>query len=218
MLKKIAKDQVVHTTEPEAGEVQVASEAQFDIGARLKSMRVAADMSQRQLAVRAGVPHAQISHVENNKVSPSIATLRKILSGLGCNMADFFEPERQVPVGPFFGRDELIDLTSRIALSSIGDGNARMVFRQIGNAREHNLQILHEVYDPGADTGGSFLQHPSTEGGYVVEGELEVTVGDEVRVLKAGESYLFDSRIPHRFRNVAASRTVVISACTPPYL
>ncbi|TWG90509.1 XRE family transcriptional regulator [Mesorhizobium sp. J18] len=190
----------------------------FDIGARLKAMRGAAGLSQRQLAQRAGVPHAQISNVEKNKISPSIATLRKILNGLGVSMADFFEPERQFPPGPFFRNDELIDLTSKVAMSSIGTGTGRMFFRQIGNAREHNLQILHEVYEPEADTGEALLQHGSSEGGFVVEGELEVTVGDEVRVLKTGEAYLFDSRIPHRFRNVSSGRTVVISACTPPYL
>jgi mannose-6-phosphate isomerase-like protein (cupin superfamily) len=74
------------------------------------------------------------------------------------------------------------------------------------------------VYEPQADTVETPLQHASSEGGYVVEGELEVTVGDEVRILKAGEAYLFDSRIPHRFRNVSDKRTIVISACTPPYL
>jgi len=42
----------------------------------------------------------------------------------------------------------------------------------------------------------------------VVEGELELTVGEEVRILKAGEAYLFDSRIPHRFRNISSARTV----------
>ncbi|WP_051469741.1 cupin domain-containing protein [Chelativorans sp. J32] len=193
-------------------------EAHFDIGARMRAMRAAAGLSQRQLAMRAGVPHAQISNVEKNKISPSIATLRKILSGLGVSMADFFEPERQFPTGPFFGVEELVDLTSKAAMSAIGEGGGRMVFRQIGNAREYNLQILHEVYEPGADTGASFLQHSSSEGGYVVEGELELTVGEEVRILKAGEAYLFDSRIPHRFRNISSARTVVISACTPPYL
>jgi transcriptional regulator with XRE-family HTH domain len=193
-------------------------EADFDIGARLKAMRSASALSQRQLAERAGVPHAQISNVEKNKVSPSVGTLRKILGGLGVGMADFFEPERQLPAGPFFRADELVDLTSKVAASAIGGGSGRMTFRQIGDARAVNLQILHEVYEPHADTGETRLQHASSEGGYVIEGELEVTVGQEVRILKAGESYLFDSRIPHRFRNVSAGRTVVISACTPPYL
>lgn len=191
---------------------------QFDIGARLKAMRSAAALSQRQLAERANVPHAQISNVEKNKVSPSVSTLRKILNGLGVSMADFFEPERPQSEGPFFDADQLIDLTSKIAVNSIGDGNGRMWFRQIGDARGHNLQMLHEVYEPGADTGETLLQHASSEGGFVVEGELEVTVGTQVQVLKAGEAYLFDSRNPHRFRNLSQTRTVVISACTPPYL
>lgn len=190
----------------------------FDIGARLNTMRVAAGLSQRLLAERAGVPHAQISNVETNKISPSIATLRKILNGLGVSMADFFEPERIPPTGPFFSVDELVDLTSKVATSSISGGAGALVFRQVGDARGHNLQILHEVYEPLADTGDALLQHPSSEGGYVVEGELEVTVGDQVRVLKVGESYLFDSRVPHRFRNISSARTVVISACSPPYL
>jgi transcriptional regulator with XRE-family HTH domain len=191
---------------------------QFDIGARLKIMRSAANLSQRQLAERAGVPHAQISNVEKNKVSPSVSTLRKILNGLRVSMADFFEPERELPPGPFFCEDELIDLTSKVAANAIGNGAGLMAFRQVGDARGHNLQILHEIYEPKADTGKTPLQHASSEGGIVVEGELEVTVGDEVRVLKAGESYLFDSRLPHRFRNPSDKRTVVISACTPPYL
>ncbi|GHD12584.1 cupin domain-containing protein [Tianweitania populi] len=191
---------------------------QFDIGARLKAMRSAAGLSQRQLAERANVPHAQISNVEKNKVSPSVSTLRRILSGVGVSMADFFEPEREVPPGPFFEADQLLDLTSKIAVNAIGEGTGRMAFRQIGDARSHNLQILHEVYEPGADTGETLLQHPSSEGGYVVEGELEVTVDSEIRVLRAGEAYLFDSRQPHRFRNPSDNRTIVISACTPPYL
>lgn len=190
----------------------------FDIGARLKIMRAAASLSQRQLAERAGVPHAQISNVEKNKVSPAVSTLRKILNGLGVGMADFFEPEREMPPGPFFNEDQLIDLTSKVAANAIGGAAGLMAFRQVGDARGHNLQILHEVYEPRADTGKTPLQHNSSEGGYVVEGELEVTVGEEVRILKAGEAYLFDSRLPHRFRNVSGERTIVISACTPPYL
>jgi len=188
----------------------------FDVGARLKELRLSAKMSQRDLAGRAGVPHAQISNIEQNKTSPSVSTLRKILTGLDMGLADFFEEDRVRPEGPFFGPDDLLDLTSRVTANAEGQG--MLLLRQIGDARAYNLQILHEDYAPGADTGETRLQHFSSEGGYVVEGEIELTVGDEVRILKAGEAYLFDSRIPHRFRNVSARKAVVISACTPPYL
>lgn len=190
----------------------------FDTGARLKRLRTAVGLSQRQLAERAGVPHAQISIIEQNKSSPSIASLRKILSGLNLSMAEFFEPERPVPEGPFFGPEGLTDLTGRLHVLGAGDPTGRISLRQIGDARRHNLQILHEIYERDSDTGETRLEHFSNEGGMVIEGALEVTVGEERRVLRPGDSYLFDSRIPHRFRNVHPGRTVVISACTPPYL
>jgi len=196
----------------------VNEERQFDIGARLLAMRRAAGLSQRQLAERAGVPHAQISVIEQNRSSPSVSTLRKVLSGLNLSMADFFEAERQEAEGPFFTDAELVDLTSKLPVSGGAAFTGRMSLRQIGNAQRHNLQILHEIYEQGADTGKTMLEHFSNEGGYVIEGAIELTVGEDVRVLHAGDSYLFDSRLPHRFRNVHPGRTVVISACTPPYL
>ena len=62
------------------------------------------------------------------------------------------------------------------------------------------------------------LKHDSHEGGVVLSGELEITVGDQIKVLKPGDAYLFDSRIPHRYRNIGTERCIVVSACTPPYL
>lgn len=187
----------------------------FDVGARLRQVRQAAGLTQRQLAERASVPHSLVAMVENNRSSPSVASLRKILGGVPMTMGDFFEPERPAANRVFFRPDDLLDLTSRL------DGtkaNSKVTFRQVGDARAHNLQILHERYEPGADTGESMLEHASHEGGIVISGELEVTVGGESRVLKPGDAYLFDSRVPHRFRNLTKAVCIVVSACTPPYL
>jgi mannose-6-phosphate isomerase-like protein (cupin superfamily) len=41
-------------------------------------------------------------------------------------------------------------------------------------------------------------------------------VADQVRVLNPGDGYIFDSRLPHRFRNIGDCECVVISCCTPP--
>lgn len=189
----------------------------FDVGARLRELRAAAGLSQRELATRAGVPHGLIATVEQNKSSPSVASLRKILDGLTVNFVDFFsaEPPQQDKV--FFGHDELIDLTSIIP-GAMKSKKGRITFKQVGDARANNLQILHEIYEPGADTGKAMLAHASKEGGVVISGQLEITVGQSVRVLKAGEAYLFDSQTPHRFRNVGSEPCEVVSACTPPYL
>ncbi|MFD1344486.1 cupin domain-containing protein [Litorisediminicola beolgyonensis] len=195
----------------------MSSEPQFDVGLRLKELRTNFGLSQRQLADQAQVPHGLISMIETNKSSPSVASLRKILGGLGISLSEFFEPENPVTDQVFFTPAETRDLTSLLA----GEGGgieSRLSLRQVGDARRHNLQVLHETYDPGADTGEGMLEHFGSEGGIVVSGEVEITVDGQTRVLKAGDSYLFSSSLPHRFRNRSDRPAVVISACTPPYL
>lgn len=189
----------------------------FDVGQRLKDLRGGAGLSQRDLAEAAGVPHGQISMIETNRSSPSVASLRKILGGLGITMSEFFEPEAVQPGRVFFASSELQDLTSSLFRSDDASAS-RVTLSQVGDAKAHNLQILYETYEPGADTGETMLEHDASEGGIVVSGEIEVTVGGQCRILKAGDAYLFHSTEPHRFRNISTRATVVISACTPPYL
>ena len=76
--------------------------------------------------------------------------------------------------------------------------------------------ILRELMPAGSDTGDEMLSHEGEEGGVIISGEVEVTVGDEVRVLGPGDAYYFESRLPHRFRNVGAGEAVLVSASTPP--
>lgn len=190
---------------------------EFDVGARLKAIRQQNGLSQRQLAEASGVPHGQISMIETNKSSPSVASLRKILGGLSLGMSEFFEPDASDDDKPFHTPSDLRDLTSRL-YSEANGFEGTITLKQVGNARLHGLQILQETYEPGADTGADMLEHVASEGGIVITGEIEVTVGDRVTILKAGDSYLFNSREPHRFRNVSDRQATVVSACTPPYL
>ena len=187
---------------------------EFSVGKRLRFLRSKAGMSQRQLAKSAAVPNGLISMIETNRSSPSVASLRKILGGLGISMSEFFEPDDAEANRVFFATSDLHDLTSAL----YGSDENRMELRQVGDAWQHRLQILHERYAPGADTGETMLEHEASEGGIVISGELEVTVGDQCRVLQAGEAFLFNSRQPHRFRNISNTEAIVVSACSPPYL
>lgn len=178
----------------------------FDVGARLRSVREIHHLSQRELAKRAGVTNGTISLIEQNRVSPSVGSLRKVLQGIPMSLADFFALETAPRQKVFFAAEELLEI-----------GGGPISYRQIGrDLADRQLQILHERYAPGADTGKAMLRHDAEEGGVVLRGTLEVTVGDQRRVLGPGDAYYFDSRLPHRFRNVGDEACEVVSACTPP--
>lgn len=187
---------------------------EFDVGARLKQVRELHGLSQRQLAQRAGVTNGTISLIEQNRCSPSISSMRKVLQGIPLSLAEFFSTDLPPREQIFFKKDDLVELSSMLVKGKVG----QVSFRQVGDLRGRNLQVLHERYAPGADTGRSMLQHESEEGGIVLRGQIELTVGDRKEILGPGDAYLFDSRIPHRFRNLGDEECEIVSACTPPYL
>ncbi|MEA2781588.1 MAG: hypothetical protein QOK29_3132 [Rhodospirillaceae bacterium] len=178
----------------------------IDVGARLRALRLMHGLSQRELAKRAGVSNAIISLIEQNRTSPSVGSLKKVLDGLPMSLADFFAMELTPRPQIFFAAEELTEIA--------GSG---ISYRQVGrDLANRGLQILHERYQPGADTGETMLRHAAEEGAVVIRGHVEVTVGDERRVLGPGDAYYFDSRLPHRFRNVGDEVCEIVSACTPP--
>lgn len=186
----------------------------MDVGGRLKAVRAARKLSQRDLAGRAGLTSGAISLIEQNKSSPSVASLKALLDAIPMTMSEFFAAVELNGTPKYFYRtDEFIELSPQEV--GLGRDAARVSLRQLGNAADHSLQILHETYPPGADTGPDMLVHDGEEAGIVVSGSIEITVSDQVGVLGSGEGYLFDSRLPHRFRNIGQEICVVISACTP---
>lgn len=177
-----------------------------EIGARLRSMRSKIGLTQRALAKRAGVPSSTVSLIEGGRTNPSVGSLKRILDAAGLSLAEFFSFELAQEAQVFFRHDEL----SEISKGSVS-------YRQVGSGAEGSpLQILYETYQPGSDSGRVMLSHEGHEGGLIIQGRLEVTVGDKTRVLKAGEAYMFPSITPHRFRNVGETPCIVVSACTPP--
>jgi transcriptional regulator with XRE-family HTH domain len=180
----------------------------IDVGARLQAVRKARGLSQRALAKRVGVTNSTISLIEQNRVSPSVSSLKKVLDGLPMSLAEFFtfEVAEGSPQRIRFAKDEQPNL---------GHGDIRYYLIGLGRP-DRKLCILREVMPPGADTGSEMVRHDGEEGGVVIRGKLELTVGDQVEVLGPGDGYYFESSTPHRFRNIGGVDLVIVSANAPP--
>ena len=176
------------------------------IGRRLSALRRRAGLSQRALARRAEVTNSTISLIEAGKMNPSVGALRRILQGIPVGMSEFFSHEAEPEAAIFFAAEELPEI-----------GRGGVSLRQVGHSLAGRaMMILRETYEVGADTGRVPVGHEAEEGGIVISGRIEVTVGEARKVLGPGDAYYFDSRTPHRFRQVGPERCVLVSACTPP--
>jgi transcriptional regulator with XRE-family HTH domain len=177
----------------------------IDVGARLRSVRTSFGLSQRELARRAGVTNGLISLIEQNRVSPSVSSLKKVLDGVPMSLAEFFTLDLSAAPQAFFAAEELVEL-----------GNADVSLRLIAAQRPgRQLTVLHGRYAAGAAAGEEMFAHRGEQAGVVIRGRIELTVGGVSRVLGPGEAYYFASQLPHRFRNVGREACEIISACTP---
>ncbi|MBK6465687.1 MAG: helix-turn-helix domain-containing protein [Rhodobacter sp.] len=178
----------------------------LDIGARLRAVREKAGLSQRELARKAGVTNSTISLIEQEAHSPSLASLHRILSAVPIAMADFFAlPTSQQNV-MFFDRGDL-------AVVARGEADLRVLAAE---RRDKTLQLFIERYQPGAGTGEEPIAHDGETAAVVLTGTVEVTVGEETRVLRRGGGYQLIGRQPYTLRNIGRTVAVVACACTPP--
>jgi len=176
----------------------------IDVGARLRTVRTTFGLSQRELARRAGVTNGLISLIEQNRVSPSISSLTKVLDGLPMSLAEFFTLEVSIAPQAFFAAEELTEV-----------GNAEISRRLVAGKRPaRQLTVTHERYAAGANAG-EMVAARGEEGGVVVRGRIELTIGGATRVLGPGEAYYFSRQVPHRFRNVGREVCEIISATAP---
>lgn len=177
-----------------------------ETGTRLRRVRLDSNLSQRRLARQSGVANATISQIESGKLNPTVGLLKKILDGIPMSLSDFFADRDEPADKVFYRAAELVE---------IADGGVS--YLQVGaNLRQKSIQFLKERYEPGANTGRHTLSHDGEECGIVLRGRLDITVGEESRVLTAGDAYYFRSSLPHAFKNAGREPCELISACTPP--
>jgi len=177
-----------------------------EVGKRLRAVRTAFGLSQRELAKRAGVTNGMISLIEQDRVSPSVGSLQKVLAAFPMTMAEFFTRDMESQENVVFRAADMPNV-----------GTGAIQYRLVAASRkDRKMSILSEFYAADSDTGEDLLTHSGEEGGVVVEGELELTVAGNTWLLGPGDAYYFDSRLPHRFRNTGAVPARVVSANTPP--
>jgi transcriptional regulator with XRE-family HTH domain len=182
------------------------TDVEIDLGARIRALRLARGQTLKELAGRAGVTESFLSQVERGVASPSIASVQRIARALGQSIAELFaEPE---------SHGELVRVSDRRRVSYPGLG---AVDEFLTGNPEGRLQVILSTIEPGGGTGDEPYSHDSDEETVVVlEGALDLWVGEERYHLAAGDAVTHSSRVPHRNTNPGPGVARVLFCITPP--
>lgn len=113
-------------------------------GKRLSEIRQQLGLSQRRAAELSGLTHSAISTIEQDKVSPAISTLQKLLKVYGLSLSEFFaEPEKPDEPQVVINQDDLIEIGSQgVSMKLVHNGNPN-----------RTLAMMFETYQPVRQPG-----------------------------------------------------------------
>ena len=198
------------------------------LGQRLRAERVRRGVSLRQLARQVGVSASMVSQIETGRSRPSVRTLYAITSALGVSLEALFaggaglaEPETAGSATAVGGGTAVVghlaEAFGSLAGRRLGPlvrpaDRATMVlasgvvWQHLGQLPHADVDFLLASYPPGASSSGAdeLMRHTGCEYGYLLQGELVVTLGFDELVMGAGDAVSFDSSVPHRYRNDGA--------------
>jgi transcriptional regulator with XRE-family HTH domain/quercetin dioxygenase-like cupin family protein len=110
------------------------------------------------------------------------------------------EPRRERRLGPVVTPDrrEVLTLDSGVT------------WELLGQLPHKHVDFLLITYQPGgsSSSSGLLMRHSGTEFGYVISGELTLTLGFDTHRLMAGDAVSFDSSTPHAYRNESTEPAV----------
>lgn len=169
----------------------------YGIAEKLRSLRLRKSMGLAQLAAHTGLSAAMLSKLENARLVPTLPTLVRIATVFDVGLDYFFIDPRKRHVVAISRQGERIklpaDARSRDAAYHFESLNFRATERKLNAFLAH----FHDL--PPAKIAPHY--HAGVEILYLIDGELEISIGTEIYQLSKGDAIYFDSVQKHVYRS-----------------
>jgi mannose-6-phosphate isomerase-like protein (cupin superfamily) len=165
------------------------------VGEKIKLLREKKKLSLSDLADKSGFSSAVLSQIENHMISPPLGTIIKLAKALEVEPGYFF---KEKPKSPYVivRKDERLSVSRVASKDGVSYGYS---YESLGaDKKGRKMEPFIVTLDPNPVKKGSQSTHDGEEFIFVLEGEMEVTLGDHSDVLGFGDSIYYDSTIPHR--------------------
>ena len=176
----------------------------MQVGRKVRDLRQRRGLTVQQLAEATGLSKGFISQVENNRTSPSLATLHALARALEISVAYLVVEEEQVP--------HVVRAAARPRVH-VGGNTSRV--EVLSATPKRNLELMLAELPPGLSAGGKRHYHHGEECVVCLEGRVTVAYGENEFTLEQGDSIHYDGRLPHAVENAGTTVARVLIAMTP---
>ena len=175
------------------------------IGEKIRNLRLASELTQEELAQRAGLTKGFISQIERDLTSISLYSLEDILTAMNSSLADFFKvpPAEKVVFSVDSRTDIEKDGVKSFQLLVAGATNRRMEPALV------TLDLGESTEEIEPFTGEAF--------GFVMKGRIALKLGNQFFKAKKGDSFYFTADCHHKLSNIGQSEVKVLWITCPPY-
>jgi transcriptional regulator with XRE-family HTH domain len=178
----------------------------MNVGKHIRELRLANELTQSELARRAGLTKGFISLLESDKSSVSLETLVQVLTVLGESLTTFFSEDAQMPF-VFKKKDRVtLDVTGR-------EKHELLIPSSAMKEMEPSLVTLSPDERIGPDS-----PHFGEEFGYVIQGQVQVTLGKRSATARVGDCFSFRADKEHSILNRGRSAARILVVNWPPQL
>lgn len=194
------------TAKSKVSELRNGAEAR--IGLKIRHTRRLRGLTLKEVADAAECSESLLSKIENGRANPSLKMLQRLVAALGLTIGQLFAQEEDLD-------NVVMRAATRITFDTDQNGSGTRIEPLAPHSGGHLLEChLHHI-EAGGGSGGE-LQHEGEEFGYVLEGEIELTIDGRSYSVAAGDAFCFRSERPHSWRCKGPNGARVLWVNTPP--
>ena len=166
----------------------------YKLGAQLRAIRKKRSLTGKKVAQKASLSTSLLSQIENNRISPSLDTLLKLLEVYGISTNEFFKN---------YETDSMVEIIKKEEREIFYRKNTKYekLCGSSQNKGQYSFNAFFLELEPGSTRGDSKNGHIGRELGIIISGEAELIYGDNEYKVKKGDSISFFSQIPHVLKN-----------------
>lgn len=164
---------------------------ELDVGARLRQIRKAKNLSLEQASLLCQVSRPMLSQIERGTSNPTVTTLWKIASGLRVPFSSFLAPKpASWQVGRICGEPCATEEKGKMRVWTLFEYDPRS-----------SSETFAIEFDPGCSHASPPHQSGVREDVFVIRGDLWVVIGDQEVHLGENEAVRFEADCAHRYEN-----------------